>query len=276
MKTGECLSCANKLGQASNYCPSCGATVVTKRLTVGRLLNKAFTSIFNFDLPFFNTLKWLIVDPFKVTNGYINGVRKIIVSPVQFTITVLALYGLYQFIFSDFLTIASQGSYLVRFEGGLMEGFLHGVKAETNVEHKNQSVAFSNWLHKHDQFISTVMIPILAFLGISYFSKRKYNLAEHLTVALYTISLTILASISLGSICAVIPHELSTDVYINGYPILNAVLILWIYHKTMKSPFHKSLKLLILAQIIFFVIFILFIVTGAGLIEAGKMDWLIR
>ena len=59
-------------------------------------------NIINFDLPYLRTSKLLLSDPSKVTNSYINGLRKSISPPSKYLILTLGLFGIFQLLFPNF------------------------------------------------------------------------------------------------------------------------------------------------------------------------------
>jgi len=99
----NCKNCNNDIFVNAKYCNHCGAKVIIERLTIKALSKNLFLSFTSLDFPFFNTFIELMISPEKVTIGYINGARKKYTSPVKFALIILSIYGVYQFLFNDFL-----------------------------------------------------------------------------------------------------------------------------------------------------------------------------
>ncbi len=245
----ECKTCKAAITTTSTYCQSCGAIIVTERLSMRSLFKKAIFKITNLDLPFYNTAKWLLTNPEKVTTGYIEGVRKIINSPIQFAIIVLSLYGFFQYFFSDFLDLVAQINFLSGFEAGFNDD------PEEQVVAKRIN-AIVGWMQKHNQFLNFFLIPILGFLNLKFYRSVKYNLAEHIVIALYAISLSIFLVLILGFITIPFKNSINLEYYIYASAFVQIGSILWILQRSLKGAIYKPIFSLILSFIILTFIFI--------------------
>ncbi len=148
-----CKTCTNQIPDSSNFCPICGAKQVKSRLTIWTLLKNLIVTIGNLDFPFYKTSRWLLVKPDLVTIGYINGVRKVINTPIQYALIVLSLYGLFQFLFADFLDLSIEQNFLSGFQAGF-----NNYESSNNESYESMD-AIINWIQSRNQFFLFSMIP---------------------------------------------------------------------------------------------------------------------
>jgi len=248
----KCKTCEASINLDSKYCWSCGAKNIAKRLSFKNLFEDAFSLITNLDIPFFKTVKFLLTKPEKVTLGYIEGKRKIINSPIQFTLIVLSIYGLFQFFFSDFLDMIAQLNILSGFEAGFKSSGKEAVAAE-----KIGNII--GWMQKHNQFLNFFLIPIMGILSLLFYRKNRYNLAEHIAIALYAISFSIFLVIMLGLIAGPFRQAINIDYYIGISAIIQIGSISWILQRSLKGAYYKPVILLVLSFLILIILFAVFL-----------------
>lgn len=92
-----CISCDKKHNE--NYCPRCGEKSDTLKITFSTIFNGAFSTLTNMDKGFLYNLKWLLLDPKKITIDYIRGKRKSIFNPISFLVISITLYIITETVF---------------------------------------------------------------------------------------------------------------------------------------------------------------------------------
>lgn len=268
----KCQSCHAIINREFNYCQNCGSKIITDRLSIKRFFANAFLVLSDFDLPFINTIKWLLVSPKKVTIAYIQGTRKIINSPIQFAVIILSVYGLFQFFFSDFLVMVQKQNGL----SGIMDALNSSFQAVDNsnlanatiLEDKKSFEKFDklvNWLQQRNQFFHFLIIPILALVNKITFKNKEYNYAEHLVIASYAVTISILIAIIYGLILAPFKSIEMVAFYSNGTILILICSVFWVVQKTFKDLIYKSaitaiisyLLLMIFAIIAFIISFLI-------------------
>ncbi|WP_100615989.1 DUF3667 domain-containing protein [Confluentibacter citreus] len=176
----NCKNCDHLLTDTSQYCNSCGAQVVKKRLTLKNLFQQFTETYLNYDNKFFRTIANLFVKPDEVIDSYVNGVRKKYINPVNFLAISFTLSGFYLFFFQDNLK-----------EGMDFSGFSNYQGQEKLNE------ALSNFIFDYSSFIYFSIIPAFAIISWIVFLNKKYNFTEHVVIYLYTMSLSSIVSIFL-------------------------------------------------------------------------------
>ena len=97
----DCKNCNISIKDNDNFCPSCGGKVIRNRLTIKNLLAYFSEQFLNYDNKFFQTFIHLFTKPELVIGGYIDGVRKKYINPINFLAISLTLSGVYFFFFRD-------------------------------------------------------------------------------------------------------------------------------------------------------------------------------
>jgi|GEM_PF-5382416 len=238
-----CTTCDEGLIESAHYCQNCGAKQVHQRLTLSTLFKNLFSKLANLDFSFYKTSKWLLVKPELVTKGYINGVRKVIKSPTQYAIIVLSIYGLFQFLFSDFLELITQNSYL----SDAIKGWNNYENPDNSFQSDHKIGETITWLQSRNQFLLFSMIPCIGGVSRILYRKSGYNLAEHYVISIYAVSFTLIMSVLLGLVFTLFPNEASAIAYINGSFVLSVISIIWIFKRTLTGSIFKPLLVLFLS-----------------------------
>lgn len=256
----SCKSCSHERSVAEKYCPHCGAKYIDERLSVKKLCRDFLKLITNLEGPFISTTKNLFVAPQSVTVGYIDGVRKSIVSPLRFAIIALTVYGVFQFLFSDFIEQIGEQELL----DSVLEGFNKAYSEELddpNVVAQSRIDSFKELLQKHNQFTNFFLIPILGFVCSVTYESSKYNYAERVSVAIYAVSLSLLIGTSLGFIFGLINNEWSRGMYGLFTLLVNVIVVVWVLWKTYGESISNSIFTFILSYIAYgFLMLVLFFV----------------
>ena len=188
-----CKNCKTNITEVSSFCHSCGAKVLTDRITFKGTLSDVSQNIFGWDNKFFLTVRKLITAPQDILGEYLDGTRKKYTNPIAFFAIGMAISI---FIFNtfdeDYLrmsleTAKAQNEWLAENIGGSFK----------SIEKQKQSLELNEKLQKgflkYFNIISLVFLPIYAF--IAYLVYRKpYNYTEHLTLVTYMQGLSFFVS----------------------------------------------------------------------------------
>lgn len=149
-----CSICKKKY--SSNYCPNCGQRKVDSKITFTTFIKDIFDNIFAFDKSLYTNIKYLILNPFKIINNYLDGYRGYYSSPGKL------------FVFASILVAI---------------GF-----SLTNVHFFNFHIVKSDI---QEQFLFLFLfIFLLSFLSyLVYYIKWKKTFTEHVIINIYNISL---------------------------------------------------------------------------------------
>lgn len=250
----SCKSCLASLSDSSTYCSSCGAKQVGDRLTMPSLFKVFFVKFTSLDFAFFNTTRWLITDPRRVTIAYIKGVRKKINHPTNYALIIISLYGLFQLVFSDFLDLMTQNNFV----SSVREGFNHGMDSDVD-EQTAKVTAIFLWLQTRSQFLVFAIIPVLSVFSFLIYKKSRYNLAEHLVIALYAISFSLLINVVIGIFFAPFNTTNAVMLYNSVSSVVAIVAIIWVYQRSLE----RSVWRIIIALIVSFFLTLCFMTIGA-------------
>lgn len=176
--------CCSKCMMCRNYSPVDEQTsLVSERLTFKQLIievQKIFTKL---DSGFFFTAKELLINPKKCINEYIMGKREKYIHPFTFLFLVISLYT----ILFPYIHLEEEVSQYP----GLVGWFVNG----------------------HMQIVFFSIIPFYSFFSYILFINKKYNIAEHLVIYSYVLSVAIFI---LG-LCEVIDFYFDVDFSLDAY-----------------------------------------------------------
>jgi len=172
----KCRNCYKTISKEASFCSSCGAKIVSQRITLKRILSEVAETIFGWDNKYFFTLRSLIIKPRIVLEEYVSGVRKRYVHPVTF-LMIGATLAFFSFTF--FLD-----TYMDNLEGfnmRLIERYKDiGVK-DLDLERVDQ---IQSEILKYFNIGTLLLIPLYSLF--TYIIYRKiYNYAEHLVFNAY-------------------------------------------------------------------------------------------
>lgn len=78
--TNTCINCKSKL--EGPYCHQCGEKIVTEKdFTIKKLLKQTVDVFTHLDSKIFLTLKFLLLKPGKLSEDYVEGLRKPFMKP---------------------------------------------------------------------------------------------------------------------------------------------------------------------------------------------------
>jgi hypothetical protein len=166
----ECKNCSNILPTDSNFCPNCGAKVISYRLTFKNLWHEVIEGFFELDNTFFRTFIHLFTKPAEVIDGYISGIRRKYLNPISYFGIALTLSGLAIYLMQKVLDVKMD-----------LDVFNQGVNPELNQKIMPIIMDFSS-------LVFVLFIPIFGIAGLLTFNKKRYVFSEYLIVFLYTLA----------------------------------------------------------------------------------------
>lgn len=223
---------------SGHYCPRCGQRYMEGRFKFKESAEWVFAQIFNLDAGFFYTIWQLILRPGEITKDYLNKATRRYVHPFRFAFIVASL--------SAILTLLSGA-----FESTDLSQFSTD-KTEEGIQRMEEVFDF---VKKYLSLIMLAVIPFYAMVAKWFYAKRKLNYTEHLIVACYAYSFSLIISWPL-ILLVLLPNGL----FINGLISFPATIIAmaWVYNKTFKENFLISVLKLLALNIIAGIIAMLF------------------
>ena len=240
----NCKNCNISIKENDNFCPSCGGKVIRNRLTIKNLLAYFSEQFLNYDNKFFQTFIHLFTQPEVVIGGYIDGVRKKYINPINFLAISLTLSGVYFFFFRDKLKQFVNNSDFYISEG-----------------QQKLTEEITNFSTEYNSLLYFIIIPVLALISLVVFYDKKYNFTEHTVIYLY--------SMSLSSIVSIFSTVLILLISFDNYLLLSSFMyiFIFIYHGyILKRIFHLRAKQLVLKILIFIPLFFIIYIIGSILI----------
>lgn len=170
-----CKNCETSLTPEQKFCPNCGELTKSKRLTLKSIIALFFSDLLSYDNKFLKTFKALTIKPEHVIDGYVQGFRKKYVNVISYLGLAITLIGLQFFVLRRFfpeLLVADSFASSEAFKGS--SKFM-----DINL--------FLESFYQYQGIITVIFIPIYALASaLLFLDKRKYNLAEHFVINLYT------------------------------------------------------------------------------------------
>lgn len=231
----ECKNCGKQLLGEDKFCNQCGAKIITKRLELKEIISEWFSSILNIDNKFISTYLHLFSQPQIVIIGYIEGLRKKYVSPINYLLLTFGIYGFFT-LFYNIEVYHDQGIAGI-FEGA---GYLFGEDELQTLKILNLPISFFQ-----------VLIFASAF---KYNFKRQYNYAENLIIAAYWSGQILLTSTFFSFLLQIFNFEIG---YIPQFIILIFMILysLWVQKKVFQHSWLKHLFLLMVFIITSFILY---------------------
>lgn len=164
----ECKNCNLSLHENDNYCNACGAKVIRNRLTFKNLWEEFIEKFLNVDNTFLKTFTHLLTKPEAVIVGFIDGVRRKYMNPVNYLAIALTLSGILIFFMKKTFP-----------EGIDFNQF--GTQAYT----AEASKKLTDFIFTFYSLISLLFIPVFAGSAYITFNKKKFVFTEHIISFLY-------------------------------------------------------------------------------------------
>ncbi len=250
----ECKNCHTNLRTDFSYCPDCGAKVIRNRLTVKNLWYDATERFFNIDNTFLITFKHLFTKPDEVIGGYINGVRKKYLNPINYFTIALTLGGLFVYVYSEFFPNAFDFDFLYNHGDSMSEADKMGQEFQKN---------WNTYFFKYQSLFYIAMLPFLAMISrLVFFNKKQYNLSEHFVINIYAYSHM---SIIVNLLYLLSLWNSRLFFYVSfGNMIFQILFFTWVFYKIFNLTIKQTALKLLLFFLALFVIYIIVVIIVFG------------
>lgn len=164
----ECKNCNLSLHENDNYCNDCGAKVIRNRLTFKNLWEEFIEKFLNVDNTFLKTFTHLLTKPEVVIVGFIDGVRRKYMNPVNYIAIALTLTGILIFF--------------------MKKTFPEGIDFNqfgAQVYTAETSKKLTDFIFAFYSLISLLFIPVFAVSAFLSFNKKKFVFTEHIISFIY-------------------------------------------------------------------------------------------
>ena len=215
----ECKNCGQVLYAQHDFCFRCGAKWIDYRLTPKAVIQEVSNRYLGIDNKFLRTMVALVTHPHHVIDGYMQGVRRKFINPINFYLIGLTLIGVQIFFIKNFT------------EQSLIGNADGAPEALMNVMDK---------MFDYIGLIGTVNLPIYALVGyLIYRNCKRYNFTEHLILSVYVFGFYNIYA----SILTVIGVYLGGDfgimsIVLSPLPFLH---MFYAYHKIFEISLQRTL-----------------------------------
>ncbi|WP_340203079.1 DUF3667 domain-containing protein [Ascidiimonas sp. W6] len=242
----KCRNCNLDLKEEENFCKECGAKVIRNRLTLKNLWAEVSERFLNYDNAFAKTFKDLFSKPVEVIDGFILGLRKKYVNPV------------------NYVAITATYSGLVFY---LIKKFRPGFYGNLNFQGQNQEAfsEFMNGIMDFQGFLYFLSIPFMAIVSMIVFMNiKKYNFTEQNVIYMYTGAQSSVLTSTL--ILLTLPFYTVAPLALN---IITYAIMVGFNGYVLKKLFNLSLKRILFKTLVFF--FVAFTIYIMLIVVVGLM-----
>ncbi len=193
----NCKNCHDPLQEEYKYCSSCGAQVVSERISIKRLTNNFLSEYFGWDNRFLITIKALLIKPEVICKEYLDGVRRKYVAPFAFlaigTALAMLLFNEYSDKYLELANMVNNKQYEL-----IEEQFNHDESEEVIKNHRLESIELNTKIQstilKYFNIFTFLMVPFYALVTFLVY-RKPYNYGEHLVIVSYLQGLIFLSSL---------------------------------------------------------------------------------
>ena len=199
----NCKSCQNEISAEAKFCDSCGAPVVTERISLKRLGVDFFQNVFGWDNRFLMTIRSLLFSPDTILKEYIGGARKKYANPFAF-LALAATIGLLSFgLMSDRIIHFTQEMTEIQTKqmNEMSITMLKSLKKDSKfdeqefrdglVAQNEQMGKQIKWMVTNYNYYMFLSLPLYALFAFIIY-RKPYNYGEHLVINSYIMGIIIL------------------------------------------------------------------------------------
>ncbi|NQV52105.1 MAG: DUF3667 domain-containing protein [Flavobacteriales bacterium] len=235
---GQELAKVEPIGQ----CDHCYKRLETERLSIPYLWKDALNNLFNLERGLFFTFYWLLRSPAKVIHTFVDGNRHRYMNPFRFL-----LFAATFIVISEAILVNTTSYTLFDVEGS----------------NAASSEVIGDFMKNYMNVIILFSVPFYTLGSWLIFRKPKWNLAEHLVVNAYAISMIVL----LSSVISLIAYPFG-DTVASGVERISQLLnffLAYVYIVTWSYKWWKGLLKMMLS------FFISSILAGTFLFGLGYL-----
>lgn len=237
----ECLNCGNHYN--GNFCPRCGQTASTKRITLKDTLHNIFASIIAGDDVFFRTCRDLLWRPGYMVNDYLYGKRSSYFRPIQMLVRMVAVFVLLSFVFGQ------EASVLTLVDEQTMEEHVHSenlAKAITILSSLLSNKVFSSLALAFVCVIPFKLLYRRCTVVRADGKRTTLNVAEHFYALVYVACMNMLFAFFFMLLKWAGVNAMDLISYEN---LLFIVAPIWLYRQLFDISWLRSIMLGILAML---------------------------
>jgi len=184
--TNICKNCNQYL--RGKYCHYCGEKIVeSKDFSIKTILNEAVHGFMNVDSKFLKSFKYLLFRPGKLTELYVEGIRKPFMKPIQ----IFLIANLLFFFFlpkSDILRIPSVYYFSVEYRANVLKE----KSVATGISEQELMQLYDSKSATYSKSLVFFIIPFLALLFAFICIMKKYQFGKHVIFATHYFSFFLL------------------------------------------------------------------------------------
>ncbi len=210
--------------ETNGQCDHCYKRIETERLSEGYLWKDALNNLFNLERGLFFTFYWLLRSPEKVIHTFVDGNRHRYMNPFRFL-----LFAATFIVLSEAILENTTSYTLFSLEGS----------------DDASSKVIGDFMKNYMNVIILFSVPFYTIGSWIFFRKPKWNLAEHLVVNAYAISMIVL----LSSIVSLIAYPFGNTVA-SGVERISQLLnffLAYVYIETWSYKWWKGLLKMMLS-----------------------------
>ena len=239
----SCKNCGNQF--VGIVCNECGQHPIEETLSVKALIKEwIYRRTRDYRL-FFITTKQLIFHPGKVIREYLGGKRHRYYNAVNYFVLIASLVGFITIQFNSFDPEATVDQWNDTYKQ---------MGVEMDEEAKQRQKLTSAWIGSHMNLILLVAMPFFALASYIIFSRREFNLGEHLILNFYAygcFSLVTLPLLIIGK-----PGDITSPFTLASMGIM-VLWYAWVFKDTFKISYVKGVLISIFMYILYFLFFMI-------------------
>lgn len=278
----NCKNCHRSLEIDTHFCSNCGAKVVTRRITFKALLVEVFINVFGFDSKFFLTIRTVALQPHKLVDEFLSGIRNRYMNPFAFLAVGAAISLLvFNYFKDDFKKVNSEmyASQNAEFKkkasidiskfDGLSKREIQKLETEKKIAQMqlNFQDGMLNFMLRYYNLLSFLIIVIYAIFSKWTFWK-PHNFGEHVIINAYFFGFTIFLSLILFFLALAI-HPIIYSYSILLYIVFYMFAFGKLYHLSLGKNILKLFRFLLGLITVFIIIMIVAFIVGLALAYFG-------
>lgn len=270
-ETHKCLGCGKEY--QGNYCPNCGQSHRVGRLTTKRLLTETLPDILNMETQFGRTCIALFRRPGQMIMDYIRGNRVQYHKPIPMLFVLAsALIVISHLCQVDTVHVFHPEIYRLNLSGREVVWCNEGSFLDTLIR-------LLHSIYWNEAWSTLVSITLFAWPLKHVFRKtevgRSLNLAECFFIMLFLNCQSLIVKIlqiPLNYVCSF--SEFTSGIFDDGnIDLICAILWLWSFMQIFGTSRKRTLWNYIKAYVLMYVLIILLILVGGGLVAAFGVNW---